>query len=149
MSETTLPSTAPSADRRVGVHSEAGRLRRVLVCAPNLAHLRLTPSTCDELLFDDVIWVEKAKRDHVDFTSKMRERGIEVLDLLDLTTDVMATPEGRAFVLDRKITPDKVGSADLGDLRAWLDEIDSRRLAELLIGGISYQDIPADVNAPC
>jgi arginine deiminase len=28
-----------------GVHSEVGRLRKVLVCAPGLAHRRLTPPT--------------------------------------------------------------------------------------------------------
>ncbi|MEU1168573.1 arginine deiminase, partial [Streptomyces sp. NPDC005921] len=34
------------------------RLGRVLVCAPGLAHRRLTPTNSDDLLFDDVMWVE-------------------------------------------------------------------------------------------
>ena len=38
-----------------GVHSEVGQLRKVMVCAPGRAHQRLTPSNCDELLFDDVM----------------------------------------------------------------------------------------------
>ena len=54
------------------------QLRKVMVCSPGLAHQRLTPSNCDELLFDDVIWVNQAKRDHFDFVTKMRERGIDV-----------------------------------------------------------------------
>ena len=61
-----------------GVHSEVGQLRKVLVCAPGRAHQRLTPSNCDALLFDDVLWVDNAKRDHFDFVSKMRDRGVEV-----------------------------------------------------------------------
>ncbi len=36
-----------------GVHSEVGRLRKVLVCSPGLAHHRLTPSNADDHLFDD------------------------------------------------------------------------------------------------
>ncbi len=44
---------------KLGVHSEAGKLRKVMVCSPGLAHQRLTPSNCDELLFDDVIWVNR------------------------------------------------------------------------------------------
>ena len=44
-----------------GVHSEVGQLRLVMVCAPGRAHQRLTPSNCDNLLFDDVLWVENAK----------------------------------------------------------------------------------------
>ena len=50
-----------------GVHSEVGVLRKVLVCAPGLAHQRLTPTNADSLLFDDVMWVESAQRDHADF----------------------------------------------------------------------------------
>ena len=70
MSDTTA-STAG-----YGVHSEVGRLRKVLVCAPGLAHSRLTPTNCDDLLFDDVLWVQNAQRDHFDFMTKMRERGV-------------------------------------------------------------------------
>ena len=43
-----------------GVHSEVGQLRKVMVCAPGRAHQRLTPSNCDDLLFDDVLWVDNA-----------------------------------------------------------------------------------------
>ena len=73
----------------VGVHSEVGRLRRVLVCAPGLAHRRLTPDTSADLLFDEVLWVDKAQRDHADFVAKMRAEDVEVLDLRDLLAEVL------------------------------------------------------------
>ena len=63
----------------LGVHSEVGKLRTVLVCRPSLAHQRLTPRNCYDFLFDDVIWVHEAQKDHYDFVLKMEERGIEVL----------------------------------------------------------------------
>src|SRR6476660_2446966 len=53
-------------ETQFGVHSEVGQLKKVMVCAPGRAHQRLTPSNCDALLFDDVLWVDNAKRDHVD-----------------------------------------------------------------------------------
>jgi arginine deiminase len=59
----------------IGVHSEVGRLRKVLVYAPGLAHRRLTPTNADDLLFDDVMWVENAQRDHADIVNKLRTRG--------------------------------------------------------------------------
>jgi arginine deiminase len=62
--------TNPSAN--YGVHSEVGKLRKVLVCSPGLAHERLTPTNCDDLLFDDVLWVQNARRDHFDFIDKLR-----------------------------------------------------------------------------
>ncbi|MZD07716.1 arginine deiminase, partial [Streptomyces sp. SID5785] len=74
----TRPSSA------YGVHSEVGRLRKVLVCAPGLAHRRLTPTNSDDLLFDDVMWVENAQRDHADFVAELRGRGVDVLELHDV-----------------------------------------------------------------
>ena len=49
-------------DATFGVHSEVGQLRKVMVYAPGPAHQRLTPSNCDDLLFDEVLWVDNAKR---------------------------------------------------------------------------------------
>jgi arginine deiminase len=133
---------------RVGVWSEAGRLRRVLVCSPGLAHLRLTPETCDELLFDDVIWVDRAKRDHYEFVTKMHDRGVEVLEMHALLTDVLAAPEARAWLLDRKVTDDLVGPGLAQEVRAWLTGLPAERLAEFLVGGVTWRDVPPDWAGP-
>ncbi|WP_434984712.1 arginine deiminase [Vreelandella zhaodongensis] len=126
---------------KLGVHSEAGKLRKVMVCSPGLAHQRLTPSNCDDLLFDDVLWVSQAKRDHFDFVTKMRERGVEVLEMHNLLTDTLKIPEARSWLLDRKITVNQVGLGLQDEVRAWLDEMEPRRLAEFLIGGVSANDM--------
>src|SRR3954469_7058851 len=101
--------TMPSPASAYGVHSEVGKLRKVLVCAPGLAHSRLTPSNCDDLLFDDVLWVDNARRDHAEFVDRTRERGVEVVELHDLLAQTMAIPEARNWLLDRKITANEVG----------------------------------------
>jgi len=59
----------------LGAYSEVGRLRRVMVHRPGLEHARLTPSNAEELLFDDVIWVARAKAEHDMFVEVMRDRG--------------------------------------------------------------------------
>ena len=140
--------TGPTPTSRVGVWSEAGRLRRVMVCSPGLAHLRLTPDNCDALLYDDVMWVSQAKRDHFDFAAKMRDRGIEVLEMLDLLTDVVGLPQGRAWILDRRITEAQVGAGLVEPLRAWLDELPAETLAEHLIGGLAFDEVPDDAGGP-
>ncbi|EMF0867712.1 arginine deiminase, partial [Pseudomonas aeruginosa] len=132
---------------KLGVHSEAGKLRKVMVCSPGLAHQRLTPSNCDELLFDDVIWVNQAKRDHFDFVTKMRERGIDVLEMHNLLTDIVANPEALKWILDRKITADSVGVGLTNELRSWLESLEPRKLAEFLIGGVASDDIPESEGA--
>ena len=55
-----------------GVHSEVGKLRTVIVHRPDLAHERLSPSNCHELLFDDAIWVRRARQEHDAFVDLMR-----------------------------------------------------------------------------
>lgn len=135
-----------SVQAELGVWSEAGKLRRVIVCAPGLAHQRLTPQNCNELLFDDVIWLQQARRDHFDFVAKMSDHDVEVLELGDLLAEVVAIPQAREWVLDRKVTDEQVGLGLRDAVRAWLGEMPADRLAELLIGGVSYQDVPDEVG---
>src|SRR5436189_5137156 len=118
-----------------GVYSEVGTLRKVLVCAPGLAHRRLTPTNSDDLLFDDVMWVENAQRDHADFVDKMRQRGVEVVELHDVLAQTMAVPEAKSWLLDRKIVANEVGIGLIDDTRAFLESLTPRQLTEYLIGG--------------
>jgi arginine deiminase len=125
------------------VHSEVGKLRKVLVCSPGLAHERLTPTNCDALLFDDVLWVQNARRDHFDFVDKMRDRDVEVVELHDVLAETMAIDEAKQWLLDRKIVANEVGLGLVEDTRGFLDSLQPRRLAELLLGGMSTRDLPA------
>ncbi|MFF3615416.1 arginine deiminase [Streptomyces sp. NPDC002580] len=130
-----------------GVHSEVGRLRKVLVCAPGLAHRRLTPTNADDLLFDDVMWVENAQRDHADFVGKLRERGVDVVELHDLLAQTMALPSARDWLLDRKITANEVGLGLVDATRAFLESLEPARLAQYLIGGLATADLPDEFRS--
>jgi len=134
---------------QLGVHSEIGKLRKVMVSRPSLAHERLTPGNCHDLLFDDVIWVQKARSDHADFVLRMKDRDIDVYDIQDLLGQVFETsPEGRAFVLDRRINDNYVGPTFAKLLRPWLDELEGPLLARHLLGGIVLEDLPAGMITP-
>ncbi|WP_435972670.1 arginine deiminase [Streptomyces sp. Qhu_M48] len=142
-----MTSNDASATPALGVYSEVGRLRKVLVCSPGLAHRRLTPTNSDDLLFDDVMWVENAQRDHADFVDELTRRGVEVVELHDLLAETMAIPEARAWLLDRKITANEVGLGLIDDTRAFLDGLPPRELAEFLIGGLSTADLPDEFRS--
>ncbi|MBM6405272.1 arginine deiminase [Phycicoccus sp. CSK15P-2] len=132
----------------LGVHSEVGRLRKVLVCRPGLAHRRLTPSNSDELLFDDVMWVGQAERDHADFVAELTGRGVEVVELHDLLAETVAIPEARDWLLDRKVVPNTVGLGLVDATRAFLESLEPARLAEFLVGGLAIADLPDDYRTP-
>ncbi|MBV6303399.1 arginine deiminase [Candidimonas humi] len=130
----------------LGVHSEVGTLRKVLVCAPGKAHERLTPSNCDALLFDDVLWVDNAKRDHFDFMNKMRDRGVEVVEMHNLLTETVTRPEAKKWILDNQVVANQLGLGLLDEIRGYLDGLPPRKLAETLIGGLSTEEFPEDIG---
>ncbi|WP_127959566.1 arginine deiminase [Serratia microhaemolytica] len=134
-------TTKKKKQAKFGVHSEVGKLHKVMVCAPGKAHNRLTPSNCDALLFDDVLWVERAKRDHFDFMTKMREHGVDVVEMHNLLTETLALPEARKWILDQQIVPNEVSLGILNETRSFLDSLPPRTLAEVLIGGLSTTDL--------
>ena len=88
-----------ATDTALGTHSEVGKLRTVMVHRPDLAHERLSPTNCHELLFDDVIWVRRARQEFDAFTDLMRERGVEVVLLHQLLTETLEDPAARDWLL--------------------------------------------------
>ncbi|MGI9625309.1 MAG: arginine deiminase [Longimicrobiales bacterium] len=133
------------SEKTLGVHSEVGPLRRVLLHRPDLSLRRLTPANRHDLLFDDVLWVDKARDDHDEFRAKLEGRGIEVLLLEELLTDVLNIPEGRDWLMTSRIT-----EADYGvfadRLRNHLDQLDSPALARTLIGGLTKEELELDTR---
>jgi arginine deiminase len=132
---------------KIGVYSEVGKLRKVLVHRPDLSLKRLTPSNCEELLFDGVLWVKKARWEHDAFVDQMRSRGIEVVLVNDLLTETMKDPEARKWLLDRKVTANEQGLVFSQELRAWLNEMDAADLATYLIGGLLVRELPKEFTS--
>jgi arginine deiminase len=129
-----------------GVHSEVGTLRVVMVHRPDLAHERLTPTNCHDLLFDDVIWVRRAKEEFDTFVELMREHDVEVLILHDLLAETLEQPEARTWLLSRRVRPEDVVSVLARALREWMDDMPAGELATWLTGGVTRNDLPGEVG---
>ena len=129
-----------------GVHSEVGKLRTVMVCRPGLAHQRLTPGNASDLLFDDVLWVHEAQKDHYDFVLKMRERDVEVLELHDLLAETVAIKKvATSFSIDGSTTTTSGSAWHLSFAHG--SRNCRAKLAEHLIGGIAILDLPKSERA--
>ena len=127
---------------KLGVHSEVGRLRQVMVHRPDLSLRRLTPDNCHALLFDDVLWVKRARQEHDIFVDALNERGVDVLDFGTLLGETLALPLGRDWLLDRRINAETVGGDLVDEVRGWLDGMPSEELADRLVGGIARAELP-------
>jgi arginine deiminase len=123
------------------VGSEVGVLRQVIVHRPGLELSRLTPTNVDELLFDDVLWAQRAREEHDAFVAELRAHGAVVHYYGQLLAQTLALPDARDFVLERTANDRTVGSTLAGPLREMLCSLDAKTLATFLIGGILKKDL--------
>ncbi|EKS1847024.1 arginine deiminase [Cronobacter muytjensii] len=128
------------------VGSEIGQLRSVMLHRPNLSLKRLTPSNCQELLFDDVLSVERAGEEHDIFARTLRDQGVEVLLLTDLLTRTLDIPEAKAWLLETQVSEYRLGPSFASDVRGWLADLPHRELARRLSGGLAFSEIPASIH---
>jgi arginine deiminase len=124
------------------VDSEIGRLRKVLLHCPDLELTRLTPANIADMLFDEIMWAERARVEHQAFADTLRSRGVEVFELADLLATALADEGGRKDLLDRVVTVDGFGAGLAPELRAWFDSLDAAELVTYLIGGVIPEDLP-------
>jgi len=123
------------------VDSEVGQLRQVIVHRPGLELSRLTPSNVDELLFDDVLWAQRARDEHDAFVAELQARGVIVHHFADLLTDSLAIDEAREFVLERVINERTAGATLVEPVREMARSLDPHTLATFMIGGILKKDL--------
>jgi arginine deiminase len=129
------------------VHSEVGKLRKVMVHRPELSLQRLTPSNHDELLFDDVLWVERAQYEHDQFVARMQERGVEVHLLRDLLAEALAaSDEGRQRLIEVAVSEYTVGVSLVDEVRALLWSLQPHELARHMIGGLTVAEAGIDLD---
>jgi arginine deiminase len=129
-----------------GAHSEVGSLRKVMVHRPGLEHTRLTPSNAQDLLFDDVLWVARAKAEHDMFCEAMRDRGIEVFEAEQLLTEALVKPDAKSWVCDHVLNERQVGITASKRAREWVETAEAALVSEFLIGGITKADVARDVG---
>ena len=126
---------------RYGVHSEVGRLEQVILHRPGLELRRLTPANVKDLLFDDVMWAERAREEHDAFAQKLRERGVTVHYFGRLLAQALDVSGAREFLWERLAQVTQFGPALERGLHDFVTETDGMHLADALIGGLLRSDL--------
>ena len=125
----------------IHVGSEIGKLRTVMVHRPGIEIARITPENKEALLFDDLLWLERAQEEHDRFTAMMTERGIEVLYFENLLRDILDMDEIKGQIIDDIITPAECGLGVSNRLRESLREADCDRVVDVLLGGLLEREL--------
>jgi arginine deiminase len=130
------------------VDSEVGRLRQVILHRPGLELMRLTPTNREEYLFDDVLWVKRAKQEHDGFAEALRDVDVKVHYLDRLLRETVAIPEAKKYILERSLDELVYGPMALDALFSMFAALDDERLTEYLVGGITKRELLEYVDEP-
>ncbi len=125
------------------INSEIGVLKTVLVHRPGIEIGRITPDNKEALLFDDLLWLDRAQDEHDEFVGLMTDRGTEVLYFDQLLHDVMGQLDVRLGVLESVLTRTQCGPAVSEALVAALMEAPARHVVDVLVGGIMERELGA------
>jgi arginine deiminase len=123
------------------VDSEVGVLRQVILHRPGLELTRLTPDNVDSLLFDDVMWAQRAKEEHDAFAGKLRDKGVKVYLFADLIAQALEQPGAREFLQEELTNATRFGPALDKPLDDLVAAAPAEVLADLLIGGVLRSDL--------
>ena len=120
----------------LNVTSEIGRLRSVLVHTPGCELMAVTPGTREDYLYDDIIDLEIAQREHRKFVSVLSQF-TEVRQISDLVSEVLEQPAAREFLITK--TMDIVASDALAQT---LNKLPPVAIVKMLIEGVEEESGP-------
>jgi arginine deiminase len=128
--------------RRPWVDSEVAALREVVLHRPGGELRRLTPANKAELLFDELVWVDRAQQEHDALAETLAGQGVAVRWLTDLLAQALADPADRAALAAELVTADTVGVELVNRVRAHLGELDAPEFVATIIEGLTVSDVP-------
>ena len=130
------------------VDSEVGQLRRAILHRPDIELKRLTPTNKNDLLFDEVLWVERAKQEHDGFAEALRELDVDVIYFETLLRETVQLPQARDYILDHVFDERIYGPIALDPVRAAVASLNPQELTETLIGGLTKREALEWIDEP-
>jgi arginine deiminase len=130
------------------VDSEVGLLRQAILHRPDLELKRLTPTNKDAYLFDDVLWVKRAKQEHDGFAESLRDLGVRVHLLRDLLRETVQIPEAKKHILDKSFDERVYGPMAVDALYNGFAALDDDTLVTYLIGGMTKRELLEHIEEP-
>ncbi len=134
----------------INVTSEYKTLRKVLVHRPGAETENLTPSTYEELLFDDSYYLADAQKEHDTFVKVLRDNDVEVVYLEDLVTETLDISEKikddfiNEFVHEANVSPEsKLFPVVVKYLKSFKD---TKEMVVKAMAGVRYSELGLDGN---
>ena len=85
----------------ISLNSEIGRLSKVIIHEPGQEIENMTLATAAESLYDDLLYLPRALKEHRQLTAVLRQTVPEVYELADLLADVLGDSEVKRRLVER------------------------------------------------
>ena len=126
---------------KFSVFSETGQLKQVMLHRPGREIDRLTIDNMDELLFDDLLWLEQAQLEHDSFAKILRDNGTEVLYFSKTLAETIARPDVREELINDIFRFECLDRRVSDAFRQVLMEMPEQQLADHLIEGWTKEEL--------
>jgi arginine deiminase len=141
--DSTPAASTPTDRDHVGVASEVGRLRTVMLHRPGPELERLTPRNNDRLLFDGIPWVRRAQDEHDAFAEALTSRGVDVLYLTELLAVTLQDEQAREEAILTTVDGLHLGDSLRAYLTAMMRELHPNDLTNVLCAGLRNDEVPS------
>ena len=129
--------------KALGVWSEIGQLRKVLLHRPGREMETLTPDVLENLLFEDIPWLKRLQEEHDGFAEALRGAGCEVFYYSQLLADVLSSPQVAKTAADNLVQTGRIPQSRLKEeITERLTAMSADRLAEVMISGLRKDSVP-------
>jgi len=129
-------------DHSISVYSEIGKLKTVLLHCPGEEVENIVPDYLRRLLFDEIVYLEQARREHNQFADILRSEGVEVVYLTDLMAEILGEPKTREEFLKEFMEEGRVVTQGLQEaIMELLSELSPKELIIKCIAGIRKDEL--------
>ena len=128
----------------IHVTSEIAPLKKVLLQRPGKELEHLSPNTMDELLFDDIPFLYRAREEHDEFARILRENGAEPVYLDELTSETLdLIPDLKERMIGTFLDQAGISAQYYRDaMTDYLKNVpDSLELVHMMMAGIPYREV--------
>ncbi|WP_294464684.1 arginine deiminase [uncultured Anaerofustis sp.] len=127
---------------KLSINSEIGKLKKILLHRPGFELDRITPDDLKEVLFDDIPWMSRMRKEHDGFAKVLKETGTEVLYVTDCLLEVINNnAEAKKELVELALEEVQYDSITINGLREFLLSLDNKELIRCIIAGLSESEV--------
>jgi len=131
-----------SISQSISVYNEIGKLKSVLLHCPGDEVENIVPDYLRRLLFDEIVYLEQARREHNQFADILRNEGVEIVYLTDLMADVLEDPKIREEFLKEFMNEGKVTTGGLQEgIMEFFSKDSPKELIKKCIAGVRKEEL--------